>query len=139
MSWQITYRHRLTCDPKQPNMTLPVALTANNRTETTEAVIDNGSTLCVFQRKIADWPGINVERGIEAHVSAMGTIIQIYGHEVTLTLGELSLVLFVYFPAYQHIPRNLLGRQGFLQKFLVGLDDHGGYVYLGYHDDQDTN
>jgi len=136
MSWQITYRHRFACDPKQPGITLPVSLIANNRIETVDAAIDNGSTLCVFQREIAGWLGINVEQGIEDHVSAMGTIIRVYGHEVTLVLGELSLDLFVYFPAYQHIPRNLLGIQGFLQRFLVGLDNYEGFVYLGYHDDQ---
>ena len=32
------------------------------------------------------------------HVSAMGTIIRVYGHETTVTIGNLALDLFVYFP-----------------------------------------
>jgi len=31
---------------------------------------------------------------------------------VTLVVEELSMDLMIYFPAYQQIPRNLLGRQG---------------------------
>ncbi len=41
----------------------------------------------------------------------------------------------LYFPAYQQIPRNLLGRQGFLQRLRFGLDDYEGFVYLSHHDD----
>ncbi len=136
MAYEIVYRYRLDYDTKVAGAVLQVVIGANGRVQYVNAAIDNGSTLCVFQREIAERLGINVEEGIEEHVSAMGTIIRVYGHEVTLVLGELSLDLFVYFPAYQHIPRNLLGRQGFRQRFLVGLDDHGGFVYLGYHDDQ---
>ena len=65
----------------------------------------------------------------------MGTIIKVHGHEVTLTLGELALDLFAYFPAYQQIPRNLLGRQGFLRRLRFGLNDYEGFVYLSHHDD----
>ena len=136
MAYEIVYRYRLDYDTKGAGAVLQVVIGANGRVQYVNAAIDNGSTLCVFQREIAERLGINVEEGIEEHVSAMGTIIRVYGHEVTLVLGELSLDLFVYFPAYQHIPRNLLGMQGFLQRFLVGLDNYEGFVYLGYHDDQ---
>jgi hypothetical protein len=95
-----------------------------------------GSTLCVFQHEIAERLGIKVEDGIEDYISAMGTILKVYGHDVMLVLDELSMDLIVYFPAYQQIPRNLLGRQGFLQRILFGLDDYEGVVYFGYHGDQ---
>ncbi len=136
MSWQIIYRHRYTVDPKKPGVTLPVSLFANDRVETTEAAIDTGSTLCVFKREIAEWLDIAVEKGIEDHVNAMGTVIRVYGHEVRLVIGEMTMDLLVYFPAFQNIPRNLLGRQGFLQRMLFGLDDYEGVVYFGYHSDQ---
>ena len=136
MSWHLTYRHRYVFDPKQPGVTLPVSLFANGLVETTEAAIDSGSTLCVFKREIAEWLNIPIEQGIEDQVNAMGTVIRVYGHEVRMVIGEMTLDLFVYFPAFQNIPRNLLGRQGFLQRMLFGLDDYEGVVYFGYHSDQ---
>jgi len=136
VSWQITYRHRYAFDPKQPGVTLPVSLFANDRVETTEAAIDTGSTLCVFRREIAEWLNITVEEGIEDHVNAMGTVIRVYGHEVRMVVGEMTLDLFVYFPSFQNIPRNLLGRQGFLQRLRFGLDDYEGFVYLSHYGDQ---
>lgn len=123
-------------DTKVAGVVLPVMILAGDRAEAVNAAVDTGSTLCVFQHEIAERLGIRVEDGIEDYVSAMGTIIKVYGHEVTLVVEELSMDLIVYFPAYQQIPRNLLGRQGFLQRVLFGLDDYEGVVYFGYHSDQ---
>ena len=136
MIHQIAYRHRMEYDTKVAGVVLPVMILAGDRAEAVNAAVDTGSTLCVFQHEIAERLGIRVEDGIEDHVSAMGTIIKVYGHEVTLVIEELSMDLIVYFPAYQQIPRNLLGRQGFLQRMLFGLDDYEGVVYFGYHSDQ---
>jgi len=133
---KIVYRHRMEYDTKVAGVVLPVTLLANDRVAAVNAAVDTGSTLCVFQHEIAERLGIMVEGGVEDYVSAMGTIIKVYGHEVTLVLEDLSMDLMVYFPAYQHIPRNLLGRQGFLQRMLFGLDDYEGVVYFGYHGDQ---
>ena len=136
MTHKIVYRHRMEYDTKVAGVVLPVTLLANDRVAAVNAAVDTGSTLCVFQHEIAERLGIMVEGGVEDYVSAMGTIIKVYGHEVTLVLEDLSMDLMVYFPAYQHIPRNLLGRQGFLQRMLFGLDDYEGVVYFGYHGDQ---
>jgi hypothetical protein len=136
VAYNIAYRYRYNYDLDQSGIVQPVSLVANGLTEMTVAAIDTGSSLCVFQREIADSLGIPVVDGILDYVSAMGTMIRVYGHEVTLGLGDLSVELFVYFPEYQRIPRNLLGRQGFLQRVLFGLDDYEGVVYFGYHSDQ---
>jgi hypothetical protein len=123
-------------DTKVTGVVLPVVLLANDCVAAASAAVDTGSTLCVFQLEIAERLEIKVESGFEDYVNSMGTIIKVYGHEVTLVLEELSMDLMVYFPAYQQIPRNLLGRQGFLQRMLLGLDDYEGIVYFGYHGDQ---
>jgi hypothetical protein len=136
VAYEIVYRYRFDYNLDDAGITLPVILSANAVSEPTIATVDSGSTLCVFQPEIAERLGLRIEDGIEDYVDAMGTIIKVYGHEVSLTLGDLELDLFVYFPSYQWIPRNLLGRQGFLQRLRFGLDDYEGYVYLGYHDDE---
>ena len=135
MAYEIVYHHRLAYDVNDSGITLPVIIAANGHIETVTGAIDTGSTLCVFQREVAELLGVRVEEGIEDYVSAMGTIIRVYGHEATLTIGDLALDLFVYFPDYQNIPRNLLGRQGFLQRLRFGLNDYEGIVYLSHHDD----
>lgn len=135
MAFEIVYHHRFAYDVNNAEVILPVIIDANDHKESVIAAIDTGATLCVFQREIAEKLGITVEDGIEDHVNAMGTIIRVYGHEATLSLGDLALNLFVYFPEFQQIPRNLLGRQGFLQRLRFGLNDYEGFVYLSHHDD----
>lgn len=135
MAYEIVYHHRLPYDVNNAEITLPVIIAANGYIESVTAAIDTGSTLCVFQREVAESLGIVVEDGIEDYVNAMGTIIRVYGYEVTLSLGDLALNLFVYFPEFQRIPRNLMGRQGFLRLLRFGLDDYEGLVYLSHHDD----
>ncbi len=135
MAYEIVYHHRLAYAVNDAGVTLPVIIAANGLTEAVTAAIDTGSTMCVFQREVAESLGLTVEDDIEDYVSAMGTIIRVYGHEATVTIGDLALDLFVYFPDYQSIPRNLLGRQGFLQRLRFGLDDYEGIVYLSHHDD----
>lgn len=135
MAYEIVYHHRFDYDLDDQGIALPVILSANGRAEAVTACVDCGSTLCVFQREIAERLALRVEDGVEDYVNAMGTAIRVYGHEVTLTLGDLALDLFVYFPDYQWIPRNLLGRQGFLRRLRFGLDDYEGFVYLSHHDD----
>jgi hypothetical protein len=135
VSYEIAYQHRFDYDLDDTGIALPIILSANGRAEAVTAYVDSGSTLCVFQREMAERLALRVEVGIEDYVNAMGTAIRVYGHEVTLTLGDLALDLFVYFPDYQRIPRNLLGRQGFLRRLRFGLDDYEGFVYLSHHDD----
>jgi len=135
VAYEIAYHYRFDYDLDDVGIALPVILSANARAETVIACVDCGSTLCVFQREIAERLALRIEDGIEDHVNAMGTIIKVYGHEVTLTLGDIALDLFVYFPAYQWIARNLLGRQGFLRRLRFGLDDYEGFAYLSHYDD----
>jgi Aspartyl protease len=132
---EIIYHHRLAYDISQAEIILPVIIDANGHRHSVTAALDTGATLCVFQREIAESLGIAVEEGIKGYVSAMGTVLRVYGHEATLTIGDLAVNLFIYFPEFQMIPRNLLGRQGFLQRLRLGLNDYEGLLYLSPYND----
>ena len=97
MAYEIVYYHQLAYDVNDAGITLPVIIAANGLTEAVTAAIDTGSTLCVFQREVAESLGLTVEDGIEDYVSAMGTIIRVYGHEATVTVGDLALDLLSTF------------------------------------------
>lgn len=135
MAHKIVYQHRFTYDVDNAEIILPVIVDANGHRVSVIAAIDTGSTLCLFQREVAEKLGIRVEDGIKDYVSAMGTIIRVYGHEASLTIGDLAVNLFIYFPEFQQIPRNLLGRQGFLRRLRFGLNDYEGLLYLSHYDD----
>lgn len=43
--------------------------------------------------------------------------------------------LTVYFAKYQNFNRNVLGRQGWLQRIRLGIVDYDGNLFLSHHDD----
>ncbi|MFN0108030.1 MAG: hypothetical protein ACKVZH_04185 [Blastocatellia bacterium] len=63
----------------------------------------------------------------------MAGSLDAFGHEVTLQTGEIAFQSVVYFAKYPNVPRNLLGRQGWLRNLKLGLIDYDNLLYLsGY-------
>jgi hypothetical protein len=60
---------------------------------------------------------------------------QAFGHEVTITCFDWQFDSVVFFPATIEIGRNVLGRQGWLQKFRVALIDYDSVLHLRHYDE----
>jgi hypothetical protein len=57
-----------------------------------------------------------------------------YGHSVTLYTLGLEFDSVVYFAAGPGLPRNLLGREGWLQKVRLAVVDYDAALYLSPYD-----
>lgn len=64
----------------------------------------------------------------------MGSFLA-YGHAVTLSVSDFDFDMVAYFAADESFNRNVLGRHGFLDRVLIGLDDYAGKLYLRRNDD----
>ncbi|MFN7930191.1 MAG: hypothetical protein U0Y68_20160 [Blastocatellia bacterium] len=79
--------------------------------------------------------GLQIESGVpETFGTAAGAFLA-YGHEVTLVVLGLDVIATVYFAADEHFTRNVLGRQGWLDRVRLGLVDYDGQLYLSRYDD----
>lgn len=84
----------------------------------------------MFERELADTLEIDVESGYrEKFLTLAGGIIG-YAHEIELETFGLRFHSYVYFAESYSVHRNLLGRQGWLQLILLGLDDYNSTLYL---------
>jgi hypothetical protein len=99
------------------------------------AYIDTGATVCLFQRELSDTLHINVEAGRHAVLGTLTGRLIAYGHELRLQVGALSFQTTVYFAAEYGLPRNLLGKFGFLQQTKFGLVDYDEMIYLSHYND----
>jgi hypothetical protein len=77
--------------------------------------------------------GLDVESG---HLMRLGTLIGstvAYGHEVTLVVLGIQLTSMCYFFENPDIRRSFLGRNGWLNKLRIGIDETGrtGMLYAG--------
>lgn len=109
---------------------VPVSLTAGGKLVHTEAKIDCGSSACLFSNEIGRMLGLKVEEGVYQKFSSLAGGLEAFGHEVTIEICDLSVYSLVYFSRYPGLPRNLIGRDGWLRKFRFGLEDHDNLLYL---------
>lgn len=116
---------------------LPVTLRSGGEEVRADAFVDTGATYCVFRREVAASLGIKVEAGEPLRVGTVTGGFDAYGHMLTLETLGYSFDLTVYFAAHEGLPRNVLGRRGWLDHVRLGLVDHDGKLYLsGYEDER---
>ena len=85
---------------------------------------------CIFARPYGEQLGFDIETGLrQLFGTATGTFV-VYGHEVSLSVGELEFDTLAFFPADEEITRNVLGRFGWLDRVVLGLVDYEGKLYL---------
>ena len=113
---------------------VPVALQHGKTFHKTSAFIDTGASVCLFSREIGEILGLNVEQG---HYKRLGTLaggLDAFGHEVGIQTLDITLSSFIYFARDYSLPRNLLGRAGWLNKLRFGLIDYDQLIYLSRYD-----
>lgn len=135
MSEQITFAISYEYDSQKVGVTVPVRLRTWAEAIDLRAKIDTGASYCIFARKHAEQLSIDVESGVMANLSTVTGTFVAYGHEVTLDVLGLELTTTVYFAADENFTRNVLGRQGWLDRVRLGLIDYEGKLFLSDYND----
>ena len=116
MLHQLNYRIRHVCQTSKGGISVPVVLAAGGLSVECDARIDTGSEYCLFQRRLADALELDLENGHQMQMETLAGLFTAYGHAVTLQTFDLAFDVMVYFAADYGVPRNLLGRHGWLQQ-----------------------
>ncbi|MFN7928567.1 MAG: hypothetical protein U0Y68_11575 [Blastocatellia bacterium] len=134
MSYTLSFTTLHPYDAGKPGIDLAVVLRANQRRTGFIAKLDTGASHCIFERSYGEDLLLDVEAGYELKIStATGTFI-VYGHDVTLSVGEFDFDVVVYFAKEATFTRNVLGRNGFLALVRLGLIDYDGRLFLSRYD-----
>jgi hypothetical protein len=123
-------------DDRQDGITVPVLLGTTSDSVDLLAKIDTGAEYCFFDREYAKALAIEVEEG---ELKAIGTVagsFSAYGHELTIQVLDQLLLSTVYFYADSGFKRNVLGRNGFLNKVRLGVVEYDSAVYCSSYDDE---
>lgn len=97
--------------------------------------LDTGASFCIFRRIYGELLGLTIESGQPETLSTpMGSFLA-YGHDVTLVTLGLEFQTTVYFAADENFTRNVLGRQGWLDRVRLGLFDYEGKLLLSDYND----
>lgn len=130
MAYSLSFQIRYSYDTCKAGISLPVVLQLRDKAALCEAKVDTGAQLCLFQREVGEHLGLEIENGERLVVSSLGGPVVVYGHFVTLNVLEMEFDSLVYFAQEYGLPRNLLGREGWLQKVRLAVVDYDAEIYL---------
>lgn len=135
MAYTLTFNLRHQYNSLENGIYVQAVLVYGDKTTFCRAKVDSGSEVCLFQRDLADMLGIEVESGYRTELSTLtsGGLVA-YGHSVSLQSLGLEFDSFVYFAAEYGLPRNILGREGWLRKVRLAVVDYDAEIYISPYD-----
>jgi hypothetical protein len=131
---QLTFNQEYNYPDIPDGITLPALLSYGDKIITDTAKVDTGAAVCLFKREHAEELGLPVEQGIPTTLGGLCGSLEAFGHEVTLQTGEVAFHTLVYFAKYPGLPRNILGRQGWLRYLKLAVIDYDNLLYLSTYD-----
>ena len=130
MPHRLTFATLMTYDSRLEGITIEARLVFGTQSVICQAKIDTGGQVCLFMREIAEMLGIAVETGHRYILNTLAGSLIAYGHTVTLHTLRMEVDSLIYFPGDYGLPRNLLGREGWLRKIRLAIVDYDSALYL---------
>lgn len=134
MATQLTFTEEFVYDDDPTGITVPVMLSYGATDILVSAKVDTGAQVCLFSHEDGLKLGIPIEKGLFARLDSLGGSMEAFGHEVTIQTGELALYSLAFFAKYPGLPRNILGRQGWLRNLRMAVIDYDNLLYLNTYD-----
>ena len=130
MTTLLTFAEELHYKDDPSGIAIPTILVAGENKVQVSAKIDTGAEVCLFRYEAGAVLGISVHDGIPKTLKTLAGSLEAYGHEVTIQTGELAFQSIVYFAKYPGLPRNILGRRGWLRNLKLAVVDYDNLLYL---------
>jgi hypothetical protein len=131
---QLTFDEEYRYEDDEEGIPISVTLTYGDQIVLTEAKVDPGSAICLFTHEVGVALDVPIEQGDPIILRSLTGSLDAFGHEVTLQTGQLVFQSTVYFAKYPGLPRNLLGRRGWLRNLRLGLIDYDNLLYLSAYE-----
>lgn len=85
------------------------------------ALVDSGASFSVFHPEVAEYLGVEIERGKKVYLTGIGGRILGYVHEISLTLAGKTFKCKIVFSREFNVSFNLLGRDNFFTPFTISF------------------
>ncbi|MFM9903199.1 MAG: aspartyl protease family protein [Pyrinomonadaceae bacterium] len=130
MVYEFKFDSLVNYDAGVPGISISVELRLKDSSVTILAKVDTGSDSCIFSRECGERLGFEIESGErQTFGTATGSFIS-YGHQVTLVTAGFSFDSTVFFAHDEAFSLNVLGRFGWLDRIIIGINDYDGKLYL---------
>lgn len=133
-NYVVSYECLIEYDAGKPGISINVEIISGSLAVTVPAKLDTGSTRCIFARKYGEELGIQIDDGEPNVVSTPTGTFRAYGHVVNLKTLDFTFESEVLFAENEAFNQNVLGRHGWLERLIVGINDYDGKLFLGPYD-----
>lgn len=130
MTHNLAFEKLIEYDTSIAGITIDIKLFLGDSSVSLLAKIDTGSDRCIFSRIHGEALGLEIETGEPQRFGTAAGSFLAYGHLVTLNTAEYSFDSTVYFASDAAFDRNVLGRFGWLDRMIIGINDYYGKLYL---------
>jgi len=131
----LSFRTSYGYDTRQPGITVPVFLSRGGMRVELHAKVDTGASACILARGHGELVGLEIESGTPEYFGTATGRFKAYGHTMILSVLGFEFESVVYFAESQSYNRDVLGRQGWLDRIRLGLIDYDGKLYLSEYND----
>lgn len=84
-----------------------------------KALVDSGASYSVFRAELADYLGIDIEKGKPIYLEGIGGRILGYMHNISVFIGNKFYKCKIVFSRELTVSFNILGRDNFFIPFLI--------------------
>lgn len=130
----LDFEKLVTYDAGKPGITVDLEIRLLDAKVNLKAKIDTGSEACIFARNLGEELGLEVESGEPERFRTVTSSFLTYGHWVTLTVEDFTFDSYVFFAKDESFERNILGRHGWLDRVIIGINDYDGKLYLSSYE-----
>jgi hypothetical protein len=134
MSHQMNFDVAYLYEDSTEGISLPITLTYGNNQIRSYAKVDTGAEFCIFSLELGENLGIDVSSGIPKTMGSLTGTLDTFGHEVIIQACGIAVQSVAFFAKYPGLPRNLLGRNGWIRKLRLGIVDYDNTIFLTTHD-----
>lgn len=134
--YQLNFEQFTIYDAGRRGITVDVQIRLLNSAVDFQTKIDTGSEACIFARNFGEKLGLEIETGEEQYFSTVTGSFKTFGHSVNLIVANLEFDSLVFFADDYNFSRNVLGRHGFLDRVIIGINDYDGKLYLNRYENE---
>lgn len=135
MSFYLPFEESFHYPDHDDGIVVPVTLKSGPLLHLTSAVVDTGGGASAsFRARSGNLLGLDIEQGEYKRLRTLSGGLDSFGHEISIKALNLVVESAVYFARDKGLPRNILGRQGWLRKLRFGLVEYDNLIYLGRYD-----
>jgi hypothetical protein len=130
MSKELSFDYEYRYEDDEEGIPLPVKLTFGGHTVGVTAKVDPGAAVCLFRHEIGVKLGVPIDQGIPITLGGLTGTLEASVTNSHCKQRNSAFKASSTSPKYPDLPRNLLGRRGWLRNLRLGLIDYYNPLYL---------